>query len=200
MLKPIFSVLGLAALAFAGQAQVVALFAVNQPPQFQVDAGSDLDYTPGLTLQVSATGGTSSYSYLWAPAQYLDDPTSPTPEVLGLPGATLFSVQVTDLGLGCTLTDEVQVDFTLGARPIEGGSLAVFPNPSNGLVRIQAPIAVQVVQLRSSNGMLAMEEGGRATRDLVMDVFKLPAGVYFMTIRLIDGRSYMQKLCTTYAH
>ena len=200
MLKTTISLMLLTGLTAAGRAQTTALFAVNQPPQFQVDAGDDLDYIPGLILQVAATGGTSTYSYLWTPPQFLDDPTSPTPEVQGLLATTLFSVQVTDLGMGCTLSDEVMVDVTSGIHTMGGGILAVFPNPSDGLVRIQATMAVQRVQLRSPNGTLTMEHSGMPMRELVMDISALPAGVYYMTIEFVDGRSNTQKLCATSVH
>jgi hypothetical protein len=200
MLKLITTLMALVGLAVNAHAQIVALFTVDQPPQFTVDAGEDVAYMPGITLQASAVGGTGIYSYLWAPSQYLDDPTSPTPEVQGILGSTLFTVQVTDYGLGCTLTDEVQVDFTTGIPGFGIEALAVFPNPSDGLVRIQAPAAVQRVQLRSLSGALVMEYGGMAMRELVMDVSAIPAGVYFMIIEFIDGRSHTHKLCATTVH
>ena len=200
MLRSTTALIWLAWLAVAGQAQTVALFSVNQPPQFHVDAGDDLAYMPGLTLQVIATGGSSTYSYLWAPAQYLDDPTSLTPMVQGLMIPTLFTVQVTDAALGCALTDEVLVDFTTNIGGAGDGALAVYPNPSDGLVCIHGSVAVQRVQLRSPNGALAMEQRGAAMPYLVMDVSVLPAGVYFMTIEFIDGRSHTHKLCATSAH
>ena len=199
MLKTTITLLLLAGPAMVGRAQTTALFTVNQPPQLQVDAGDDLAYVPGLILQVAATGGTSTYGYLWVPAQYLNDPTSPTPEVQGLPAATLFTVQVTDLGMGCTLTDEVLVDVTTSISAMGIGNPTVFPNPSDGLVRIQTPVAIARVQLRSLNGALAMEHSGMPLRELVLDVSALPAGVYFMTIEFIDGRSNTHKLCATSA-
>jgi hypothetical protein len=188
------------ACGFSAQSQTIVTFSVDQPPKFEVDAGDDLAYTPGLTLQANATGGTNDYSYLWAPAQYLDDATSPTPEVQGILGTTLFTVQVTDLGLGCTLVDDVQVDFSTGMPEVGDQALSVFPNPTDGLVRIQGPVAVQRVQLRSPSGALVMEYRGMAVRELAMDVSSLPAGVYFMTIDLEDGRSHTSKLCSTSAH
>ena len=184
----------------AANAQTIITFTVDQPPKFEVDAGEDLAYTPGLTLQAAATGGTSNYSYLWAPPQYVDDPTSPTPMVQGILASTLFTVQVTDLGLGCTLADDVQVDFTTGMPEVGNGAFAVFPNPTDGWVRIQGPVAVQRVQLRSPSGALVLEHQGMTMRETAVDVSSLPAGVYFMTIDLVDGRSHTSKLCTTSAH
>jgi hypothetical protein len=200
MLKPTSALILLTGLALTGQAQTVALFMVDQPPQFIVDAGDDLVFEPGLSLQVAATGGSGTYTYLWSPEQFLDDPTYPTPQVLGLFGVTMFTVQVTDVGSGCTLADEVLVDYSTGMSGADGGALNVYPNPTDGSVRIHSPTAIQHVQLRAPNGALAMEQPGGAMRSLVMDVSALPAGVYFMTISFPDGRSETHKLCTTSAH
>ncbi len=196
----IITLMTLILMAAPSHAQIVALFAVNQPPQFQVDAGDDLTYVPGLILQVAAIGGTSTYTYLWSPAQYLNDPTSPTPEVLDLLSSTLFTVQVTDVGLGCTLTDEVLVDYNIGMTEAGTGAIAVFPNPSDGLVRIQAAVPVRRVLLRSPSGALVLEKLPTPTPAFAVDVSHMPAGVYFMTIELVDGRSNTQILCATSAH
>jgi len=195
-----FALLFFALLAAGSKAQNTASFTVSQPPQFQVDAGADLVFEPGITLQALAMGGTSTYGFQWSPAQYLDDPASPTPQVQDILVPTLFTVQVTDVGLGCTLTDDVLVDFTSGLSGISGMGLSIHPNPTDGLVRIQGPVAVERVVLRSVNGMLAMEQVGTAMRELVLDVSTLPAAVYFMTIEFVDGRVQTQKLCTTSAH
>ncbi len=195
-----FTLLIAAAITIPLQAQTIITFAVDQPPKFEVDAGDDLAYTPGLTLQAGASGGTNNYSYLWAPPQYLDDPALENPVVQGIMGPTLFTVQVTDLGLGCTLVDDVHVDFTTGMPEVGNEALAVFPNPTDGLVRIQGPVAVQRVQLRSPSGALVLEHQGMTMRETAVDVSSLPAGVYFMTIDLVDGRSHTSKLCTTSAH
>ena len=200
MTKRIPLFLALASLASASQAQTVALFAVNQPPQFQVDAGDDLTYEPGLTLQASATGGTSTYTYLWSPPEFLDDPASPTPMVQGLFGPTLFTLQVTDMGTGCALTDEVLVDAIAGISGAGDGALAVFPNPSDGWVRIVAPVSVQRVVLRTPNGALALDRRSMPTRVLALDLSSLSSGLYFMTIELVDGRSNTRILCATSAH
>lgn len=190
----------LAGLAAEATAQIVATFTVVQPPQFLVDAGEDQVYEPSLTLQASAMGGTSNYSYLWSPAQFVDDPASPTPQVQGLLGPTLFTLQVTDAGVGCTLVDEVFVDHTTGVVGVGDQALSIFPNPTDGLVRIQGPVAVEHVMLRSPKGVLVLEQSGTAMRDVVMDVSTLPPAVYFLSILFVDGSSQTHKLCTTSAH
>jgi hypothetical protein len=195
-----FLQLGVALLPVGSMAQYTATFAVVQPPQFQVDAGEDLVFEPGLTLQAAATGGTSTYGYQWSPAQYLDDPNSPAPVVQDLLASTTFTVQVTDLGLGCVLTDEVFVDFSVGIPSALDAALKLSPNPSGGLVRIQAPAVVEHVVIHSPKGAMVMEYRGMSSRDLSLDVSPLPAGVYFLTIELVDGRRNTQRLCTTSAH
>ena len=200
MLHRTIVLMALAGLAAEATAQTVATFTVVQPPQFQVDAGDDLAYLPGLTLQAAATGGTSTYGYLWSPPQYLDNPNSPAPMVQDLLTSTNFTVQVTDLGLGCVLTDEVFVDFGMGIPSAVDAALIVSPNPSGGLVRIQAPAAMEHVVIHSPKGAVVMEHRGMTSLDLELDVSTLPAGVYFMTIELVDGRRNTKRLCTTSAY
>jgi len=96
--------------------------------------------------------------------------------------------------------DDVFVDYTTGLAGVEEQELSVFPNPTDGLVRIQGPVAVERVMLRSPNGALVLEQSGTAMREVVMDVSTLPAAMYFMTIMFVDGSSQTHKLCTTSAH
>ncbi|MEZ4791558.1 MAG: T9SS type A sorting domain-containing protein [Flavobacteriales bacterium] len=199
MLHRSIVLIALAGLAAGSKAQLVATFTVVQPLQFEVDAGEDQVYEPGLTLQAAAVGGTSTYSYLWSPAAFVDDATSQTPLVLGLLGPTLFTVQVTDAGLGCTLVDQVFVDYTTDVSEVEAQALSIFPNPTDGLVRIQGSVAVEQVMLHSPNGVLMLDQYGMMMRDVVVDVSTLPTAVYFMTILFVDGRSQTHKLCTTSA-
>lgn len=60
---------------------------------------------PGGSIQLEASGGTH---YKWSPAEYLDDPTSPTPTAT-VDSTTVFSVIVTDSCGIDTLTTTVTV-------------------------------------------------------------------------------------------
>ncbi len=189
----------LAAFAMAQlvDAQLIVPFAVNQPPEFQVDAGADVQYSDGMTLQASALGGTANYSYQWSPAQFLSDSNSANPTVSGLFGSTIFTVVATDLGLGCSLSDQVQVFYFAGIDEFSAHGAVVFPNPSSGNVHVRSVAGIRFVQLFSTSGSMLMMEHGAYSTELTLDVSAVPAGVYFMSVELADGRSNQVKLCVT---
>lgn len=199
MLKPFAAFSILAGVSMSTEAQTVALFAVSQPPPFHIDVGDDLTFVPGLTLEVLVTGGTGDYSYLWGPPEFLDDPSSQTPAVLGLVGTTLFTVQVTDIGLGCVLTDELLVDAGIGMSEAVEQAFMLYPNPSKDFVRIRGPVGLRRVRLNSLSGALILEQSELTSRELVLDLTSVPAGVYFLTIELASGRNSTHKLCRTSA-
>ncbi len=72
-----------------------------------ISAGSDIIIVAGDIAQLAATGGSS---YTWEPAEFLDDPTSATPNAT-VTETTTFTVTNTD-ELGCTNTASVQVIVT----------------------------------------------------------------------------------------
>ena len=98
-----------------------------------VFAGPDTVVCLGDSVPLSAGGGTT---YLWSPANLLNDPTSATPVVFP-PDTTWFFVDITT-GAGCTGTDSVLVSVQFGppdplssdTAVCEGGSVQV--NVSGG--------------------------------------------------------------------
>lgn len=99
----------------------------------------------GETLQLYADGGTS---YLWSPADWLSDATSPTPVINNIPGSETFSVQIsgacdrdTTISLSIQAAGPVDVLFEPDthegcAKPPAGGGTPVynftFTNQSTG--------------------------------------------------------------------
>ena len=65
-MKSMTTLLAIVGMALIGQAQTVALFAVDQPPQFLVDAGAEQTFTGeplSLGGQPTATGGGATYRW-----------------------------------------------------------------------------------------------------------------------------------------
>lgn len=89
---------------------------VSVYPLPTVDAGSDVSVFNGAstTLSVSASGGSSPYSYSWTPIALLLNPASNSTSTLNMSSTTVFSVTATD-SLGCTGSDNVVVSVTGGA-------------------------------------------------------------------------------------
>ncbi|MDI6793436.1 MAG: clostripain-related cysteine peptidase, partial [bacterium] len=79
------------------------------------DAGDDDTICSGCctTLNGSATGGSSPYTYFWSPATGLDHPDSPTPNACP-DTTTIYTLTVTDNN-GCTAQDQVLVTVTVEA-------------------------------------------------------------------------------------
>ncbi|MDD3875359.1 MAG: T9SS type A sorting domain-containing protein [Bacteroidales bacterium] len=78
------------------------------------NAGSNLTVSPSgtVTLQGSASGGTGSYNYLWAPSNLLVNNTIQNPTTVPLTNTTTFTLTVTDAITGCESTSSVQVFLT----------------------------------------------------------------------------------------
>lgn len=90
-------------------------------------AGVDMDINifNDTILYGSASSGTGSYSYMWAPSVFVVDPTLAQASTTILNVTTQFTLTATDLYSGCKATDEVIV-------VVHGGALSVNPtaNPS----------------------------------------------------------------------
>ncbi|MFH0866084.1 MAG: T9SS type A sorting domain-containing protein [Bacteroidota bacterium] len=86
---------------------------VNAAPT--ANAGLDQSITTGTstTLTGSATGGTPTYTYNWAPAGDLVAANVQNPTTNNLSVTTVFTLTVTDAN-GCTSTDQVTVTVTGG--------------------------------------------------------------------------------------
>ena len=89
---------------------------VNETPI--TDAGEDIEIYPSLhvTLNGSVTGNSGSYSYLWSPAEYLDDPTIPNPTTIPLTETIVFTLTGTDTQTGCQSVDEMTI--TVSGEPL----------------------------------------------------------------------------------
>jgi len=89
-------------------------------------------------------GGTAPYSYLW------DDPMAQTDDTATGLVIGAYNVLITDNN-GCTLSDSVWVPIAP-----DPSTIAMFPNPTNGVVKIvnldalglEEPIRIEVVQMQ----------------------------------------------------
>jgi hypothetical protein len=90
------------------------------------NAGIDLSipYGTSTVLQGSASQGSGEYTYSWAPAERLIDPTVAMPTTILMEQTTQFTLTVTDLAGGCQDVDEMVLFITGG--PLNVGPIA-FP-------------------------------------------------------------------------
>jgi hypothetical protein len=86
----------------------------------------------------------------------------------------------------------IHVSCLNGTGEQQPPSLKIFPNPVNGVLWIQSERIVGQARLWSSQGALLMEVvSGAASLDIEMG--NLPAGIYFLEIRL-NGERLVQKV------
>lgn len=79
----------------------------------------------------------------------------------------------------------------------ETGSLALFPNPTDGTLQIALPASDGKLQIRvfDQSGKLVMQEDApEATTDLSLQAGSLPVGVYWLQV-VGQGRVFAEKFC-----
>ncbi|OFY51606.1 MAG: hypothetical protein A2X22_14480 [Bacteroidetes bacterium GWF2_49_14] len=169
----------------------------SQPPALSAFAGKDTLMCSGHSVTLggepTASGGYTSYAYLWSPPDGLNDPTSANP--VATPGnSKTYMVSVTD-GRGCVAVSfvNVHIDPCLG---IDENSLynniRVFPNPSQGSFTISGlsalnstPTRVQILN-RLGQVVYTQDYTGGPAGDLKIETQMLESGMYFLRIRLTD--------------
>lgn len=129
-------------------------------------------------LSAVATGGGGSYSYLWEPAESLNNAhiANPiaTPEM-----NTTYTVTVTD-GEGNTATASVTVvirDVNVGENSLN--NVKVYPIPSNGILHVEGINGTTEYNLVNSIGQTVLN--GRSESDFTLREALLP-GVYFLRL------------------
>lgn len=120
---------------------------VNPLPVVALTADTTICSTLSVNLTAQAEG---DVSYNWQPGNMVTSSIPVDFATYGL-GMTDFSVTVTDINTGCQTTESTSVTFEdcTGLSELPAGTLAVFPNPSNGQfnVRLGKTSAQQQFQL-----------------------------------------------------
>lgn len=174
-------------------------FAANTTPTTQTTYLSSIDCGIPNPIQLSDIGfeeeiimnlflaNETGLTYEWS--GQVDNPTSPTPTILG--GEGIYGVTITDLACGTTFTDEVRVNCPLSTEAIVKNSISINPNPSNGLFIIS-------IEGENLNALLEIFDlqGKRVFAELIrinhgaeqnFDFSHLSKGVYFT--KLLHGNS-----------
>jgi len=115
---------------------------INQPAMLIANAGTDTTIEEGATIQIggspTATYGYGSYTYAWAPSDYLSDASSSNPEAT-VQESKIYFVTVNDV-MECTSMDSISVSV-IGATDmlnhwVELG-IKIMPNPNQGTFTIE---------------------------------------------------------------
>ena len=91
----------------------------------------------------------------------------------------------------CTSSMSLPYDFVLGSEDgfIANNSLQIFPNPTNNILHIQVPFAMEKIVVYQSNGKLALETKASET----IDVTSLSEGLYLLEVWNKEGKRVVKK-------
>ena len=146
-------------------------------------------------LIVVATGGTGVYTYLWEPADAInegtiDDPTSANPIVrpMGTPEST-YKVTVTD-SEGNTASDDITIQVSPVSVHENDFASHIYPNPNNGIFTINV---TGEFNYQLFNGLGQVILSGVGNDNTLVNAQGLPQGIYFLRLDCESG-SMIEKL------
>ncbi|MEL6721068.1 MAG: T9SS type A sorting domain-containing protein, partial [Bacteroidota bacterium] len=167
-------------------------FFIDRPEELNVVSTStpaQKDKSNG-SASVDVSGGLEPYTYAWSSDSTLNLSTLPN-----IPSGIYF-VTVTDAS-NCSLIVgiEVKEDIMDAVNDLEADAkIEVFPNPVQDWLQLEVEFAQLediYIQIYSSHGvrLLEQQQENVLNRQMSIDVNSFPAGVYFLRIMTLDGRS-----------
>jgi len=162
---------------------------VTQPPALSISTSSTsapCGTCPTGSTTATVTGGTSPYTYMWAPGGCA------TANCTGLIPGT-YTVTVTDAN-GCTGTQTVVVVNSIGIEEMYNlGGVSVYPNPSSGIFVLETgKINNAQVEITNVVGSVVFVSEIKNTTSTI-DLSALPKGVYFLKLKCNEGAA-MKKI------
>ena len=144
-------------------------------------------YVTGLFTNTSTTSGTSTYAWDFGDGSGTSTDMSPS-YVYGLPGTYLVTLTVTNECGTDSFSDSVTVT-TVGLEEIAGlGTIAVYPNPSNGIFQLDvnfneaADLNLVVVNMLGAQVAVQHINAANGIHSGVIDLSTSAPGVYFLKV------------------
>lgn len=163
------------------------------PIELEVNADPDVVIMgESSQLNVVATGGSGNYTYLWEPADPLNegtisDPTVANPVVTPMVAPeSVYKVSVTD-SEGNTAEAEVSITVKPMSVTEDGFELSVYPNPNHGSFTIHVNGEVSY-QLFNSLGQLVLS--GTFTDETQINAEGLDKGIYLLQMTSENGNHF----------
>jgi len=166
---------------------------ITQPALLLANAGNDTTIVLGDSIILggtpAASGGTTGYSYSWAPSTWLNNDTLANPTAI--PNDTiLYTLFVTDAN-GCADSNSIKVNVT-NAVSLENLSddnlIKIFPNPSHGKIEIELSDINTSFNLTISNNsgqiiFYKQYEKGLLKNKNIIDLTDAAKGDYYLRIK-----------------
>ena len=156
---------------------------------FTVDLGADASLCSGQDSLV-LDAGAGAYTYLWSNMGSTQTIVVSDSTV----GTVDYAVVVTDSISMCEASDTISVTFDdcSGVSELSGGTVSVYPNPSNGnfiisLSNISEQVSVQVVDMQGRL-IYSQIEGLKVGKENVISLDNVERGVYLISISSDKGR------------
>ncbi len=167
---------------------------VNVSPPLAV-VGSSATICDGsaavLTPIITSTGNGGPYSYYWS-----NSANTQSISVIGNAAASPTTYTVI-LGDGCTIPQAATV-FTVAAQvcsglnELEGASLSIFPNPTNGTLTINDP-NIHKIELYDVSGKILFSKNLNE-QSYQMQLQNFSEGIYFVKATYISGMNAVKKI------
>ncbi len=136
----------------------------------QIDLGADTIWTTQPDTIILDAGG-PYVSYAWS--------TGDSTQTLAVDTFGVYTVTVTDL-YGCEAADSVVVQMGVDNNIVATGNVAVYPNPTHGLVIVRAQSG-SVVEVSTTNGKVIENIDMNSTKAYI-DLSKYGKGVYVIKV------------------
>ena len=143
-------------------------------------------------LYASALGGSYQYTYLWSPADNLNDPTAQNPVFTATEtGNFTYTVTVNDGSETATASVSFVVVEDDNVEEIASEKVNVYPNPASSVINIDGIGSFQNLDVTIVNihGQIVREE----VNSLEINVKDIDSGIYFVKINC-DGQQYLKKI------
>lgn len=142
------------------------------------------------SVQVSVAGSQPGYTFEW---QRDGQTVAATEDLFGL-GAGTYTLKVTDEAGCTTVAGPFVVDDLVGTKtPDWAGLVAVYPNPSTGLVNVVLPDGAIGPDLRfavfDATGRLVLEQNAAVQKRVLLDWSAFADGLYVLLIRTEQGQA-----------